>query len=195
MTEAGLPKDRLVSDIEAAVEGGVDLVQLRLPNRSAGDLYDIARALTPRLAGRAHLIVNDRVDVALAVAGRGVQLGESGLPVAVARQLLGPAGWIGRSVHSVDGARSAEASGADFLVLGTIFETGSHPGVAGAGIDLIRRTVAAVKIPVIAIGGISVQNAADVRRAGAAGIAVISAIFGAADPVAAARDLRRELTG
>ena len=108
--------------------------------------------------GRALLVVNDRVDIALLSGADGVQLGENGLDAASARRLVGPEMLIGRSVHSVEGAAEAEADGADFLVLGTIFETASHPGADTGGLELVRDVTGRVGIPVIGIGGISESN-------------------------------------
>ena len=102
--------------------------------------------------------MNDRVDIALLSCADGVQLGENGLDAASARRLVGPEMLIGRSVHSVEGAAEAEADGADFLVLGTIFETASHPGADTGGLELVRDVTGRVGIPVIGIGGISESN-------------------------------------
>ncbi|HEX2171115.1 MAG TPA: thiamine phosphate synthase [Dehalococcoidia bacterium] len=193
VTDPDLDLDHLTEVVDAAIAGGVSLVQLRLPGRPAGDVLAVGERLLAMVRGRAGLIVNDRIDVALAIGAAGVQLGERSLPVAVARRLIGPDGLIGRSVHSLEGAIEADCAGADFLVLGTIYPTGSHPGAAGAGPDLIRAVTAATSRPVIAIGGITAHNVRAVRQAGAAGAAVITAISRAPDPRRAAADLRAAL--
>ncbi len=170
----------------SAVEGGVGIVQLREKDLPARELLSLARELRAATEGRARLIVNDRVDIALLSGADGVQLGENGLDVASARRLAGPDMLIGRSVHSVEGAMNAEADGADFLVLGTIFETASHPGGRTGGLMLVREVSARVSVPVIGIGGITASNVARLVAAGASGAAVITAISMASAPRAAA---------
>ncbi len=137
--------------------------------------------------------MNDRVDVALAAEADGAHLGEAGLPVPAARRAvaLRERFLIGRSVHSLEGAREAAHAGADYLLFGNVFATASHPGKEPAGTEMLARVAAGVPVPVIAIGGITPENAAECRRAGAAGVAVISAILDVPDPEAAARELRR----
>ncbi len=179
----------LVDTARAAVEGGVGMIQLREKDLPASELLSLARELRSVTEGRALLVVNDRVDVALLSGADGVQLGEKGLDAASARRLVGPDMLIGRSVHSVEGAAEAEAEGADFLVLGTIFETASHPGAETGGLGLVRDGTGQVGIPVIGIGGISESNAGGLVEAGAAGAAVITAISMARDPRAAALGL------
>ena len=184
----------LASLVPAAVDGGVGMVQLREKDLPAGELLALARKLRRATAGRALLIVNDRVDVAMANGADGVQLGESGLDVASARALVGADMLIGRSVHSADGARAAEADGADFLVLGTVFDTASHPGAETGGLALVREATAGVGIPVLGIGGISESNVGGLVEAGASGAAVISAISMDADPKGAAFRLSAAMT-
>ena len=133
--------------------------------------------------------MNDRVDVAILADADGAQLGEEALDTPSARKLLGPDKLIGRSVHSVQGAIAAQREGADYLVLGTIYPTASHPGAPTGGIDLVRAATNAVNIPTLAIGGIATDNAAAVIDAGAAGIAVITAITLSAEPAGAAWEL------
>ena len=176
----------LVDMARAAVDGGVGMVQLREKDLPAGELLALARELREVTKGKALLIVNDRVDIALLSGADGVQLGENGLDVASARRLVGADMVIGRSVHSVEGAVKAEADGADFLVLGTIFETASHPGGQTGGLGLVREVSARVNVPVIGIGGITGSNAGGLVEAGAAGAAVITAVSMAADPRGAA---------
>lgn len=134
------------------------------------------------------LVVNDRVDVALAAGAGGVHLGGSGLPVEVARRLA-PGMVIGASVHSLEEALAAERSGADYLIFGHIFPTGSKPGLAPRGLEALAEVCGRVRVPVLAIGGVTAANAALVRRAGAAGVAVMSAVMAAPDPAAAVGEL------
>jgi thiamine-phosphate pyrophosphorylase len=179
----------LVERVEAAVRSGVNMVQLREKDMAGGDLLDLAQRLKEAIAGHALLFVNERVDVALACGAEGVQLGERALPVGAVRQIAGDRLLIGRSVHGLDGAREAAQAGADVLMVGTIFETASHPGAPAAGVGLIRSIASNVTIPLIGIGGIEAENAAQVMEAGASGVAVIRAVLSAPDPEAAARSL------
>ena len=185
--------DDVVDTARGAVAGGVGMVQLREKDCPAGELLALARELRSVTEGRALLIVNDRVDIALLSGADGVQLGENGLDAASARRLVGSEMLIGRSVHSVEGAVEAEATGADFLVLGTIFQTASHPGADAGGLNLVRDVTDRVGIPVIGIGGISESNVAGLVESGAAGAAVITAISMAADPKAASLKIRETM--
>ncbi|MCH7627072.1 MAG: thiamine phosphate synthase, partial [Chloroflexi bacterium] len=179
--------------VEVALAGGVDLVQLREKELPAGDIYHLAKRLRAITRNRALLFVNDRVDIALAAECDGVQLGENAMPTEAARAVCGAGLLIGRSVHSLEGAKRAETDGADLLVLGTIYSTGSHPGAATAGVELVRAVVEEVSVPVLAIGGINQDNVASVIRAGASGTAVISAISGSPDPEMAASALKSKM--
>ena len=185
--------DELAQRVSAAVSGGVGLVQLRAKELPGGQLLSLTSELKAAIGGRAALIVNERVDVAAAAVADGVQLGEEALPVTEARKLLPNGALIGRSVHSVEGAVRAEAAGADVLVVGTMFSTGSHPGVDPAGPGLMRETSFRCSIPLIGIGGINSNNLAEVMTAGASGVAVIRSILAAPDPLAAAEELKTAL--
>ena len=173
-----------------AVEGGVNVVQLREKDLPTGDLYDLAATLHAVLRGRALLLINDRLDIALTVGADGVHLAEHSLPGSKVRDVAGEACIVGRAVHSLEAAVTAEADGADYVLVGTIYETDSKPDVEPAGLALVTAVREAVGIPVIAVGGIDATHAADVIAAGADGIAVIGAIMDARDPDNAARKLR-----
>ena len=175
--------------IALAVEGGIDFLHLRAPQRGARETFEFGAALLPILRDRTHLVVNDRIDVAVALGARFVQIPNHSLPVAVARRSF-PNMGIGASVHSVEESVAAERDGADWLMLGTIFSTSSHPGRMGAGPQLIEQVRAVCQIPIVAIGGINLEGVEVVRVAGASGIAVISAVLSADDPRSAARSLR-----
>ena len=183
----------LVARIAAAVAGGVDLIQLREKDLPAGHLLKLAGAIREAIGHSALLLINERVDVAAALTADGVQLGEDAMPVAAARRILGPEALIGRSVHSVAGAQQAIEAGADFLVVGTMYATRSHPGEEPAGPDLIRRIAPLSISPLIGIGGINSDNSKEVIEAGASGVAVITGILAAPDPGAAARQLKDAL--
>jgi len=175
--------------VAEAVEGGVNMVQLREPDLPSGELLALARQLRGVCGTRAQLIINDRVDVALLCGADGVQLSSTGLPVAAVRLLLPPSVKVGASVHSVREARQAELDGADYVIVGTIFPSPSHPGVTPGGEELLRSIATRLSIPVLGIGGVNEQTVEACWAAGAAGVAVISAIFGADDPRSAAARL------
>ncbi len=183
----------LIDRVSRAVEGGVDLVQLREKELAGGPLLRLGEKLRKITQGSALLFVNDRVDVALACGADGVQLGEDGIPVASARSVSGDSCLIGRSVHNVEGARAAELSGADFLVAGAVFATSSHPGAEPAGPQMLARMASRTDIPFLGIGGIDATNIGQVVDAGASGAAVISAILTTDDPERASRELKEAL--
>lgn len=168
--------------------GGPGLaLHVRGPATEGRTIHDVAVALLPaaREAG-ATLLVNDRVDVALTAGLEGAHLGERSLPVAEARRLLGPERLIGASVHDRDRARSAWEEGANYAFVGTIFSTASHPGRTGIGVTEMAGILrAAPGIPMLGIGGVSVDRVRDVVRAGAHGVAVLGGVWSAPDPAAA----------
>ena len=178
-----------------AVSGGVGMVQVREKALSSGDLYQLATRLRIVTQGKALLIINDRVDVALAVDADGVHLPSDSLPICVVKKLGGGRLLVGRSVHSVEEAVAAESDGVDYLILGTIYGTASHPGRPPSGPGLIEAVKARVRTHVYAIGGISVSNAEEVMRVGADGVAVIRSILGAPDPGNAAREIAEIVEG
>ena len=182
----GRPLDDVV---DAAIEGGVGLVQLREKDLPAAELYVLAQRIKDVIDSRSLLFINDRIDVALAAGADGVQLGENALPLEPARQVSGGSLLLGRSVHSVAGAMEAEKNGADLLTLGTIFPTASHPGAYTGGAALVQEVAAAVRVPFLGIGGMDASNVGQVIVAGAAGAAVITAITTQSDPAAAASTL------
>ncbi len=179
-----------------AVAGGADTIQLRDKRLSGRDLLIVASAIreVTRDAG-ALFIVNDRLDVALAAGADGVHLGESDLPIEHARRIAPPGFIIGASVGSVATAVRAGAAGADYVALSPTFSTASKDDAGpGHGLAMLSAIRSAVSLPLVAIGGITPGNVADVIAAGADGIAVISAVVGEDDVTAAARDLRTRIT-
>ena len=185
----------LVERVGEAVTGGVNMVQLREKDLPGNRLLDLARAIKKEIAGRALLIINERADVAAAAYADGIQLGEQALPLAAARQIVGPRALIGRSVHSPESASKAQADGAHFLVVGTMYTTPSHREVAPAGLSLLRQIAQIPEqkiapLPLIGIGGITVQTAGEVIQAGAGGVAVITTILESPDPQQQARELK-----
>ena len=164
-------------------------MQLRAKEMPGGELLSLAMELEVAIDGRAHLLINERVDVAAVASAAGVQLGEAALPASAARQLLPGTSIIGRSVHSLEGALQADSDGADFLVVGTMFATNSHPGEEPSGPDLLRRVAGHCSLPLIGIGGITPRNVDQVMEAGASGVAVIRSILAADDPRDAAAEM------
>ncbi|MCE2487415.1 MAG: thiamine phosphate synthase [Desulfurellaceae bacterium] len=187
---AGRP---LYDVVQAALDGGVRAVQLREKDLEGGELYRLAvrlRDLTARYAAR--LLINDRLDVALAAGADGVHLGQTSLPVSTARQLLGPGKLIGVSTHSPDEITAAQ--GADFVVFGPVYFTPSKADYGQPqGVARLRQAARHSPVPVFAIGGIQADRIAAVRRAGAHGIALISALSAAAEPSRAAHELLTRL--
>ena len=151
--------------------------------------YELAARLAARPPGR--LFVNDRLDVALAVKAVGVQLSATSLPVSAARH-LDPTWWIGKSVHDLVEADAAKAEGADYLLVGPVYATATHPDRPPLGLDALSR-IAHLGVPVIAIGGIGPRRAREVKAAGAYGAAAIRALWDAADPADAVRRMLEEL--
>jgi thiamine-phosphate pyrophosphorylase len=179
--------------IDAALAAGIDAIQLR--DRAAPGAALLAAAMTLRTATRrvgARLLVNDRVDVALAADADGVHLPAASFTIADARRLVGAGRLVGRSTHAADEAAAAAHDGADYVVLGPIFAT---PSKASYGAPLgLAALAGAVQAPVVAIGGITAEGAALVRNAGAHGVAVVRAILDAADPGTAAAALVAAMT-
>ncbi len=168
---------------EVLAAGGARVaLHLRAPGASGRAVHHLAARLAELAAGTGSLLlVNDRVDVALAAGARGVQLGRRSLAVADARALVGAGMLLGASVHGVGEAREAAEAGADFLLAGAVYPTATHPGEPGGGLRLIE-SVAALGIPVVAIGGVTPERAGELRRAGAAGMAAIRGVWGAPSP-------------
>jgi thiamine-phosphate pyrophosphorylase len=183
---AGRPVEEVAS---LAVDGGVTAVQIREKDLDNCEQYQMTMTLRAVLQGRALVLVNDRADVAAASGADGVHLPERCLPVHAVRGLIGSGCILGRSVHSVEAASKAVREGADYVQVGPVFSTDSHPGQPPAGLELIRAVVEAVDVPVVAVGGIGPENVRQVIDAGADGVAVIRAVLAATDPAAAANRL------
>lgn len=185
----------LVKIVETALSAGITMLQLRGHQLSAAQLHRLALAVGPLCQHyKAVFIINDRVDVGLAAGADGFQLGRHSLPLAVVHQLVGEDYLLGASVHSLEEARTAVASGADFLLAGTIFPSRSHPGGPTTGPSLLRGIKQILPtFPLLAVGGITTANAGRAMAAGADGVAVISAILGAVDVTHAVRELRTKI--
>ncbi len=177
--------------VEEALDGGVKAVQLREKDLSSRELYELAydmRKLTSRYGAR--LLINDRLDIALAVDADGVHLGGDSIPIYRARKLLGPQRLIGVSCHNQVNAITAQEKGADFITFGPVYYTPSKARFGKpVGIDKLESVTHLLNIPVFAIGGITAATTREVLAAGVAGIALISAIVAAQEPRLAAQNL------
>lgn len=185
----------LLDVVRAAIQGGATAVQLREKTATTREMIALGQALLEitRPAG-VPLIVNDRLDVALALDAEGGHVGQDDMSVALARQILGPGRILGVSAETVALAQQAERDGADYLGVGDVFGTPSKPDAGPAiGVARLAEIVHAVTIPVVAIGGITLERVPAVVDTGAVGVAVISAVVGAPDPAAAARQLRERM--
>lgn len=190
ITHRPLSRQGLPADVQAALAAGVRVVQYRDKEADTRTLYAQARELRDLCRGVLFLI-NDRVDVALAVAADGVHLGQQDLPCRVARRLLGPHKIIGVTVSSLAEARQAVQDGADYLGVSPIFPTCTKPDAGRAcGLELLRQIRAEIPLPLIAIGGITLDNAPQVVAAGADGLCAISAVLTEPDVEAAIRQFQ-----
>ncbi len=197
VTDRRLAAPRSLEDlVRAALRGGVTAVQLREKDCATRDFVDLARALKAMLApAGVPLIVNDRIDVALAACADGVHIGQSDMECRDARRLLGPDAIVGLSVENLEQAQRATSLDVDYLGVGPVLSTPTKTDAAPAwGIEGLAALRRASRHVLVAIGGIGCENAAAVTRAGADGIAVVSAICAAADPERAARDLRAAIS-
>ena len=193
ITDAKLSRGRSHWEvIRAAIAGGATVVQYREKEGTTRQMIEEARALR-ELARQAGVlfIVNDRVDIALAVDADGVHVGQDDMPAPLARKLLGAGKIVGVSVDNLEQALQAERDGADYIGAGPIFATPTKPDAAPPiGVEGLAQICRRVSIPVVAIGGINAENAGPIVEAGAAGVAVVSAVVAAPDVEAAARRLR-----
>ena len=191
VTDSGLSLGRPIDKVvESAVAGGVTVVQLREKAASTREFYKLAMRLKDILRGTGvPLIINDRLDIALAVDAAGLHIGQEDLPVAVARKLLGPGKILGVTAATPGDAVKAQNDGADYLGSGAVYPTVTKPGKAILSMAVLSQIKQAVTIPVVAIGGITAENLAPVRQAGVDGVAVVSAVLDSVDPGAAAREL------
>ena len=177
--------------LQQALDGGVKGIQLRekdLVGRELFFLAEAARKLTQRY--HALLLINDRIDIALAVDADGVHLSTASIPIESARALLGRQQLLGASTHSLEEAQEAERNGADFVVFGPVYFTPSKASYGSPqGLAALKKVVEKLSLPIYAIGGIKLENIADTRRTGVRGVALISAVMSAADPENATKEI------
>ncbi|MBW7474502.1 thiamine phosphate synthase [Paenibacillus oenotherae] len=182
------PGRSLLDVMERALIGGADILQLRAketPKREVLAQAYALRELTQRYG--VPFIINDHIDIALAVGADGVHLGQDDLPLAEARRILGPDKIIGISTHHIDQALDAERGGADYIGVGPVYPTGTKPGRKAVTTDYVREAAQRVRLPFVAIGGITLDNVDAVLEAGAVRICAVSAIVGSEDPAEACR--------
>ena len=191
------PRPDLEDRVAAGVRGGVDIVQLRDKRASRGELLTLAAELK-RICERtgALFTVNDDVELARLSGAAGIHLGQEDLPIAHARERLGPHAIVGRSAGTVEETLEAVREGVDYLGIGTVYATPTKPDAEVAGTLLLREVARQeVAVPWFAIGGVTLETAREVAEAGAPGFAVVRAVLDAKDPEAAARELRSYLEG
>ncbi|MFC2163948.1 thiamine phosphate synthase [Acidobacteriota bacterium] len=180
---------------EMAIAGGADTIQFRQKDGSTREMIEIAREMKRRCAKAGALfIVNDRLDVALASEADGVHLGQDDFPIALAREILGLNRIFGGSAATLEEAENCVADGTDYIGFGPVFPTGSKDDAGPvSGIDILKKVVRDIPLPIIAIGGVSANNTPEVIQAGAHGIAVISAVCCQDNPEQAAKALFQAL--
>ncbi|WP_331960055.1 thiamine phosphate synthase [Candidatus Binatus sp.] len=175
---------------EIFLDAGARIMQLRLKDAPGRDFLAAARAIAGLCRSRgAILIVNDRVDIAILAGAHGVHLGQEDLPLEAARRIAGPGRIIGISTHTVEQARAAENGGADYIGFGPMYSGGLKHIAAGMGLDRLRAMRAAVRIPIVAIGGITEARVAETLAAGADAVAIITDVVNAPDIASKVRSL------
>lgn len=183
----------LYQDVEAAIKGGATFIQLREKNLDEAHFLEEAKEIKELCKKyQVPFVINDNVDIALAMNADGVHVGQSDMEAGAVREKLGPDKIIGVSAQTVEQALLAEQKGADYLGVGAVFPTGSKDDAVEVSHETLKAICEAVKIPVIAIGGISTGNVMELSGSGICGIAVISAIFAKPDIEAAAKELKEQ---
>ena len=194
LTES-LCRGGIIETAEQVLAGGADCLQLREKDKSDAELLKLACELSQMChkAG-ALFIMNDRVDLAVLADSDGVHLGQGDLPTDQARKLLRPGMVIGRSTHSIEEARQALAEGADYIAVGSVFDSTTKSQVTRSGLGLIKEVSQFCDRPLLGIGGITAQNAHNVIEAGATGVALCQAVIQAQNPAQAARAIRGQFS-
>lgn len=179
---------------QEAISGGADIIQLRDKDTSASEILKVGRVIRDLThKKKIPFIINDRVDIAVALDADGVHLGQDDLPIEAARSMMGSEKLIGLSTHSLPQALDAEKKGADYIGVGPIFSTPTKPDYRAVGIDLIREIRDKIKIPFVVIGGIDESNIDEVIAAGARRVAVVRAVCGAKDVRGASERLKERI--
>lgn len=189
----GRQKPEQLADIIGRIHFDIDFIHLREKTKTAKEVYEMVELLTSKNVPLSKIIINDRADVAYVSNVKGVHLAFHSLPVEVVKQNFEDL-TVGCSVHSLEEAQIAEQQGADYLIFGHVYSTQSKPGLIPKGLEQLRSISESISIPVIAIGGIKLTNSRDVIEAGAQGIAVMSGILEAEDPLEAVQQYRSYLS-
>jgi len=182
--------DAFCAIVEKALQAGVTVLQLREKTATTRDFYQLALRIKPIARQyKVPLLINDRLDIALAVDADGVHVGQEDLPVAVVRRLIGPEKILGATAATVEAAQTAEREGADYIGSGAMFPTLTKPGKQVLPLNVLAQIKQAVQVPVVAIGGITADNLLTLKITGVDGLAVVSAIMDSADPAAATQEI------
>ena len=191
-TDRGLMSTPTLEEaVEAAIRGGVTLVQLREKDCSSGEFYRTAVSIKKITdAAGIPLIINDRLDIALAVDAAGLHIGQTDLPAQVARRILGPDKILGVSTATLQEAQKAQADGADYIGVGAMFATGTKKNARSVTMEGLAEIRRGVDIPIVVIGGVNEKNCAQFNGTGIDGLAIVSAIIAKPDIEAAAREIR-----
>jgi thiamine-phosphate pyrophosphorylase len=178
VTDSKLSKKGTLSDVENALKAGCKIIQYREKNKSTKDMIKEAKKIKKKCRGKAIFLVNDRVDVALAVDSDGIHIGQDDIPFGIARRILGNEKIIGLTVHNLEEAVKAEKIGVDYIGLSPIFETGTKKDAGTTcGIEMIKKVRKCVNLPIVAIGGINKENVKKVIKTGADSAVAISAVL------------------
>jgi thiamine-phosphate pyrophosphorylase len=178
ITDSKLSKKGTLSDVENALKAGCKIIQYREKNKSTKDMIKEAEKIKKKCGGKAIFLVNDRVDIALAVDSDGIHIGQDDIPYGIARRILGNEKIIGLTVHNLEEAAKAEKIGADYIGLSPIFDTGTKNNAGTAcGIEMIKKVRKEVNLPIVAIGGINKENVKNVIKTGADSVVAISAVL------------------
>ena len=183
--------DEFLNIIEEAIKGGTTIVQLREKTASTKEFYDLAlrvKEITSRYG--VPLLINDRIDIALAVGSEGVHIGQDDMPADIAREIIGEDKILGVSASTVEEAKKAEIDSADYIGSGAVFPTATKDDADSVSKEELKEIVDSIDIPVVAIGGITVENASTLKGSGIAGVSVVSAIMSAEDPKEASEKLK-----
>jgi len=196
VTDSKLSKQGILQDVQQVIAAGCGIVQYREKEKETGEMVAEAKQIAVLCKEKKVLfLINDRIDIALAVDADGVHLGQQDMPCAIARKLLGNKKIIGLTVHSVEEAAQAQNQGVGYVSVSPIFQTTTKPDAGKpVGIELIKEIKSAVKVPVVAIGGINEQNLRQVLEAGADAVAIISAIVCAGNAAEAARRIIKKIS-
>ena len=184
--------DEFLNIIEEAIKGGTTIVQLREKTASTKEFYDLAlkvKEITSKYG--VPLLINDRIDIALAVDSEGVHIGQDDMPAGIAREIIGEDKILGVSASTVEEAKKAEIDSADYIGSGAVFPTATKDDADSVSEEELKEIVDSIDIPVVAIGGITIENAHTLKASGIAGFSVVSAIMSAEDPKEASGKLKK----